>query len=69
MLRLEAAGRKGYSISALLKALVENDIPIDYLAGSSVGAWVSGHYALNRNIAQLEELTNRQKNGKIIQHA
>jgi NTE family protein len=63
---LGSGGPRGLYHIGVLKALAENDIPIDYLAGSSVGAWVGGHYALNKNIEQLEELTNGRKIEKFM---
>ena len=63
---LGSGGPKGLYHIGVLKTLAENGIPIDYLAGSSVGAWVGGHYALNKNIEQLEELTNGRKIEKLM---
>lgn len=63
---LGSGGPRGLYHIGVLKALAKNNIPIDYLAGSSVGAWVGGHYALNKNIEQLEELTNGRKIEKLM---
>ena len=63
---LGSGGPKGLYHIGVLKALAESNIPIDYLAGSSIGAWVGGHYALNENIEQLEELTNGRKIEKLM---
>ena len=58
---LGSGGTKGLYHIGVLKALVENKIPIDYLAGSSIGAWVGGHYALHKDVGMLEEFTNDRK--------
>jgi NTE family protein len=42
---LSGGGAKGACHVGLLKALEENDIPIDYIAGTSMGAIVAGLYA------------------------
>jgi NTE family protein len=63
---LGSGGPKGLYHIGVLKALVENGIPIDYLAGSSVGAWVGGHYALFEDVEKLEEFTNGRKIEKLI---
>ena len=63
---LGSGGLKGLYHIGVLRALAENDIQIDYLAGSSVGAWVGGHYARFKNIEKLEELTNGRKVEKLI---
>ncbi|MCD8185892.1 MAG: patatin-like phospholipase family protein, partial [Rikenellaceae bacterium] len=39
-------GAKGLYHIGILKALEENDIPIDYIAGTSMGAIVAGLYAI-----------------------
>ncbi len=42
---LSGGGAKGLSHVGVLKALEENNIPIDYIAGTSMGAVVGGLYA------------------------
>ena len=39
----------------MLKKIVEHDIPIDYIMGSSCGAIVGGLYALNLDLKETEE--------------
>ncbi len=43
---LSGGGAKGLSHIGVLKALEENNIPIDYVAGTSMGAIISGLYAI-----------------------
>ena len=42
---LSGGGARGIAHAGLLKALEENDIPIDYITGTSMGAIVGGLYA------------------------
>jgi len=42
---LSGGGAKGLAHIAVIKALEENGIPIDYVAGTSMGAIVAGLYA------------------------
>lgn len=42
---LSGGGAKGIAHIAVIKALEENDIPIDYITGTSMGAVVGGLYA------------------------
>lgn len=43
---LSGGGAKGIAHIGLIKALEDNDIPIDYIAGTSMGAIVGGLYAM-----------------------
>lgn len=43
---LSGGGAKGLSHIGVIKALEENDIPIDYISGTSMGAIVGGFYAI-----------------------
>ena len=45
-LSLSGGGAKGLSHVGVIKALEENDIPIDYICGTSIGAIVGGLYAI-----------------------
>lgn len=42
---LSGGGAKGVAHIGVIKALEENDIPIDYITGTSMGAIVGGLYA------------------------
>jgi NTE family protein len=55
-LALGSGGWKGFSHIGVIKALVENDIPIDYIAGSSSGAIVGGLYAAFGDIYKVESI-------------
>ena len=43
---LSGGGAKGIAHIGLIKALEENNIPIDYVAGTSMGAIVAAFYAM-----------------------
>lgn len=47
---------KGLAHVGVLKALEENEIPIDYVAGTSMGAIVGGCYAAGMSPGQIEEI-------------
>jgi NTE family protein len=57
---LSGGGVKGISHIALLKAFEEVNMPIDFIAGTSMGAIVGGLYAIGYSADELEE---------IVQHA
>lgn len=69
---LSGGGAKGFAHIGVLQALEENDIPIDYIVGNSMGALVGGMYAAGYSPAQIKKiLTNpdlfnfKRKNAKI----
>jgi NTE family protein len=55
-LALGSGGAKGLSHIGVIKVLEENNIPIDFIAGSSIGALIGGVYAASKNIRELEEV-------------
>ncbi|MEA2064985.1 MAG: patatin-like phospholipase family protein [Patescibacteria group bacterium] len=55
-LALGSGGVKGLSHIGVIKVLEENNIPIDYITGSSIGALVGAFYAANQNINDLEKI-------------
>jgi NTE family protein len=52
---LSGGGPKGLAHIGVLKALEENEIPIDYITGTSMGAIVGGLYASGYTPAQIEQ--------------
>ena len=44
-LALSGGGARGFAHVGVLKSLVENDIPIDFVAGTSAGSFVGGAFA------------------------
>ncbi|MBN2884376.1 patatin-like phospholipase family protein [Patescibacteria group bacterium] len=65
-LALGSGGVRGLAHIGVLKVLVENNIPIDYIAGSSVGAWVGAHYALFQDMDILKEFTVGKRHEKLF---
>lgn len=53
---LSGGGAKGMAHIAVIKVLEENNIPIDYVAGTSIGAIVAGLYAAGFSPEEMEEL-------------
>lgn len=58
---LSGGGAKGVCHIGLLKALEENNIPIDYIAGTSMGAIVAGLYAAGYTPRQMEEIMKSEE--------
>lgn len=55
-LALSSGGWRGLAHLGVIKALIKHGIPIDYIAGSSVGALVGGMYDALKDIDKLEEV-------------
>ncbi|WP_424530922.1 patatin-like phospholipase family protein [Shewanella sp.] len=53
---LSGGGAKGTAHIGVLKVLEKNRIPVDYVAGTSIGAYVAGMYALGYNADQIEKI-------------
>jgi len=52
---LSGGGAKGLSHVGVLKALEENEIPVDFIAGTSMGAVIGGLYASGYSPEDIEE--------------
>lgn len=57
-LALGGGGAKGFAHIGVIKVLEANGIPIDMVAGTSIGAIAGGLYASGRDGAALEKLTD-----------
>ena len=55
-LALGGGGAKGLAHIGVIKILEKYDIPIDYIAGTSMGALVGGWYAAHRSVKTLEKI-------------
>lgn len=53
---LSGGGSKGIAHIGAIKALEQNNIPIDYIIGTSMGAVVGAFYAAGYSVAQMEVL-------------
>lgn len=61
-LALGSGGYRGPAHIGVIKTLVKHGIPIDYLSGCSIGAWVAAHYAVYQDVERLEaEALEQQK--------
>lgn len=54
-LALGGGGLRGFAHIGVIKILVENQIPVDYIAGTSIGALIGGFYATKKDIFGLEK--------------
>ncbi|MFT5234836.1 MAG: NTE family protein [Shewanella sp.] len=51
---LSGGGAKGAAHIGVLKVLEENRVPVDYITGTSIGAYVAGMYALGYSASEIE---------------
>jgi NTE family protein len=58
---LSGGGADGIAHIGVLKALEENNIPIDYIAGTSMGALVGAMYASGYSPAEMEAMVHQEK--------
>ena len=54
---MSGGGAKGLYHIGVLRALEENGIPIDYIAGTSMGSIIGGMYASGYAVEEMEEVT------------
>lgn len=57
---LGGGGAKGVAHIGVLKVLEEAGLPIDYIAGTSMGAIVGGLYAIGYDAAEIDSMVRRQ---------
>lgn len=53
---LGGGGAKGAAHIGILKVLESNNVPIDFIAGTSIGAYIGGLYALGYNADEIENI-------------
>src|SRR5690554_1725054 len=53
---LSGGGASGMAYVGVLKALEEENIPIDYIVGTSIGALIGGFYAAGYTASEIEEI-------------
>ncbi|MCK5588827.1 MAG: patatin-like phospholipase family protein [Candidatus Pacebacteria bacterium] len=51
-----SGGPKGLAHIGVIKVLEKNNIPIDFIAGSSIGSMIGGFYAATKDIKQIEKI-------------
>ena len=64
---LSGGGSKGVAHIGVIKALEKNDIPIDYVTGTSMGAVIGGLYASGYSPAEMKELVNSEDFNKWVE--
>jgi len=55
-LALGSGAGRGFAHIGVIKTLLRNNIPIDFISGSSIGAIVAAYYALTLDIDSLEKI-------------
>ncbi|MCK5393262.1 MAG: patatin-like phospholipase family protein, partial [Candidatus Omnitrophica bacterium] len=68
-LALGSGSARGLAHIGVLKALKENNITIDMIAGSSIGALIGAYFAKYQDIRGLEEITLNMEFKKLIRLA
>jgi NTE family protein len=63
---LSGGGSSGVSHVGVLKALEENNIPIDYIAGTSIGSLIGAYYAAGYSPQEIEKLVKSELFQKIF---
>jgi len=63
---LSGGGAKGVTHIGVLRALEENGIPIDYIAGTSMGAIIGGLYASGYSPDQMEQIITSEEFAKWV---
>jgi NTE family protein len=63
---LSGGGPRGVAHIGVLKALEENDIPIDYITGTSMGAIIGGLYAVGYTPDEIRDFISSPKMGNWI---
>ncbi len=53
---LSGGGARGGAHIGVLKALEELRVPVDHIAGTSIGAVIGGFYVSGMSVAELEQL-------------
>ena len=53
---LSGGAAKGFAHVGVLKALEENEIPVDYIVGTSIGGIIGGCYAAGMSPYQIEQM-------------
>jgi len=55
-LALGSGGAKGLAHLGIIKTLVQNKVPIDFIAGTSIGALIGGLYAAFQDTKKIEDI-------------
>lgn len=63
---LSGGGAKGAAHIGLLRSLEENNIPIDYITGTSMGAVIGGLYAAGYTVEEIEDMVTDESFATIV---
>lgn len=63
-LALGSGGVKGLAHVGVIKTLLKYNIPIDYIVGSSIGAWVAAFFGLFQDVEKLEDYAVNKRRDK-----
>ena len=66
---LSGGGARGFAHIGVLKVLEANHIPVDYIAGTSMGGLIGALYAMGKTPAEMEDLTAGLNWQKLLQAA
>lgn len=62
-LALGSGGFRGFALIGVLQALEENNIPVDFISGASIGSLAAAHYAMFKDVALLKkDIVDNPKN-------
>jgi NTE family protein len=65
-LALGSGGSRGLAHIGVIKVLLDNDIPIDYIAGASAGALIGGLYASSKDIDFVERVAREINSSQLM---
>jgi NTE family protein len=65
-LALGSGGFRGFAHIGVIQVLLENNIPIDYISGTSIGALAAAYYALHGEIDGLKDKVLEGKRGMVL---
>ncbi len=65
-LALSGGGARGAAHLGVIRVLEEHRIPIDYIAGTSIGAYVGGLYSAGMSVDDIETAMEEMTWGKIL---
>lgn len=65
-LALGSGGFRGFAHIGVLQVLLENNIPIDFISGASIGALAAAYYSLYGEMKGLEDKVRDKQKGRIL---
>jgi len=67
-LALGSGAYRGFAHVGVLRSLQKHGVPVDYLSGASIGAWIGAYYAVFADTVTLERdlINNQQENLSLL---